>query len=100
MGYLCFKNSSIDVDVHLENKNSFDTLDLIHKHLVNTEAIHLKSIKINNDKIICKINDINFVLTSLSHSNCYRTSRLFHFYSKLDSRFKILSFCFHYLAKV
>ena len=103
MQYLCFKNSSFDIDTHFYDKNSFDTLVVVLNHLNEMDGfVDSNSIKNSpdNDKIICKINKTNFIFSSLNHSNCYRTSRLFYFYSKLDARFKTLAFCFHYLAKL
>ena len=99
----CLKDSFVDVDIHFDNKNSIDTLDLINDFLKKDDFFDVRSI--NNsvyDRITCKTKNepIFFKLTSLQHPNSYRTSRLFNFYAKLDSRFKILAFCLRYLAKV
>ena len=99
----CFKDSLIDIDVHIDNKNSIDTLDLIYSFLKTQDYIDVKSINNTiNDKIICKLHnsDIFIQFTSMYFSAAHQTSRLFYFYSKLDYRFKLLAFCLRYLAKV
>ena len=105
----CLKDSLIDIEITIENQSSDPIFNLINDFILKNNdylSIDLDSINIDNDdsSITCKLKDtadnINFQFTFNKNPFSYRTSRLFYFYSKLDCRFKLLAFCFRYLAKV
>ena len=102
----CLKDSPIDIDVNFDNKQPYDSLEIINQFLQSnmSDRFHLNEIDMSQqNKIIVKTtrDDLLKCYLSCSHySYSYRTSALINYYSKLDERFKILAFCFRHLARV